>query len=81
MKEQAGTTGIPSTGRVAVRAVSLAGREQPIRMREIREQDAVYYIGELPVQDRETIRFRIEATPARTVTPIRAETRQRFFTR
>ncbi len=81
LKGQAGTLATPTTARVAVRAVSLAGREQPIRMREIKEREAVYYIGDFPVQDQETIRFRIEATPAGAGTPIRSETSEQFFTK
>ncbi len=81
LKGEAGNLGAPTRAQVAVLAVSLAGREQPIRMREIREHEAVYYIGEFSVQDRETLRFRIEATPAGAATPLTAETSEQFFTR
>jgi len=50
-------------------------------MRELKEQEAVYYIGEFPVQDQETLDFAIEATPEGTSKAIKAKTRQQFFTK
>lgn len=81
IKEQAGTTGTPTAARVEVQATSLAGRKQRIAMREVKEQDAMYYIGEFPVQDQETLKFMIEATPAGASKAIKAEASQQFFTK
>jgi hypothetical protein len=81
IKEKAGTTGFPTMARVEVQVASLAGRTQRIPMREVKEQDAVYYIGEFPVHNQETLKFKIEATPAGASKAIKAETSQQFFTR
>ena len=50
-------------------------------MRELKEQEAIYYIGEFPVQDQETLEFAIEATPAGAAKGLKAKTRQQFFTK
>lgn len=81
IKEKAGTTGIPTAARVEVQAASLAGQKQHVPMREIKEQDAVYYLGEFPVQDQETLKFMIEVTPEGAAKAIKAETSQQFFTK
>jgi hypothetical protein len=49
-------------------------------MREIKEQDAVYYVGEFPVQNEEKVNFVIEATPEGTAEPFVINMEQQFFT-
>ncbi|HYN79364.1 MAG TPA: DUF4426 domain-containing protein [Lamprocystis sp. (in: g-proteobacteria)] len=81
IKEKAGTTGTPTMARVEVQAASLTGQKQRVPMREVREQEAVYYLGEFPVQDQETLKFMIEVTPEGATKAIKAETSQQFFTK
>lgn len=81
IKDKAGTTGIPSAARVEVYATSLTGQKQRIPMREVKDQDAMYYIGEFRVQDQETLKFMIDVTPAEAGKAIKAETSQQFFTK
>ena len=52
-----------------------------IPMRELREQDAIYYIGEFPVQDQQTLDFAISVTPEGTAKTIEAHMSQQFFTK
>jgi len=80
IKEKAGTTGTSTAARVEVEAASLTGQKRRVPMREVKEQDAVYYLGEFPVQDQETLKFMIEVTPEGAAKPIKAETSQQFFT-
>jgi hypothetical protein len=49
-------------------------------MREIKEQDAVYYVGEFPVQNEGKVNFFIEATPDGTAEPFVINMEQQFFT-
>ena len=56
-------SGKPVHGVVAVRTVNLAGQLKNVVMREVREQEAIYYIGETPVTNRETLSFDISVTP------------------
>lgn len=49
---------------VTSRAVNLTGQERNVLLREVMEEDAVYYIGEVDVNERETLIYSIDATPA-----------------
>jgi hypothetical protein len=48
---------------VKVKTVNLTGQLKNITMRRINEQDAIYYIGEIPVANRETLIFDISVLP------------------
>jgi hypothetical protein len=48
---------------VTVRTVNLAGQLKNVTMREIPEQDAIYYVGETGIANRETLIFDISITP------------------
>jgi hypothetical protein len=56
-------TGTPVAAAVTVKTVNLTGQLKSVTMREINEQDAIYYIGEVPVANRETLIFDISVTP------------------
>ncbi len=79
IRDQAGTTGESVSARVKARARDLTGRVQDLAMREIREGDAYYYIGQFPIVDGETLTFSIEVTPTGLQRPIKAEITQQFF--
>jgi hypothetical protein len=81
VKEKAGTTGTPVAARVEVSATSRSGQSLRVPMRELKEQEATYYIGEFPVQDQETLEFAIEVTPAGAAKGLKAKTSQQFFTK
>ncbi len=49
---------------VSSRAVNLTGQERNVLLREVTEEDAVYYIGEVDVNEQETLIYSIDATPA-----------------
>ena len=63
IRKEPGTTGAPVTGSVSASAVNLTGQHKDMTLREIREGEAIYYIGELPVANEETLIFTIDATP------------------
>lgn len=63
IRKEPGTTGVPVSGSVSASAVNLTGQHKSMTLREIREENAVYYIGELPVANEETLIFTIDATP------------------
>ena len=64
VKKVEGTPGVPVAGRVTAQAVNLNGQFKDLTLREIREGDAIYYIGDVLVADDETLVFTVEATPA-----------------
>ena len=63
IKDVPGTTGQPVGAAVKVVAKNLMGQGRDIPMREIREGEAVYYIGDFLVSNREQLRFELEVTP------------------
>jgi hypothetical protein len=63
IRKEPGTTGLPVPGSVSASAVNLTGQHKNMTLREIREEEAVYYIGELPVANEETLVFSIDVTP------------------
>lgn len=65
---------------VSVKTVNLTGQLKNVAMRQIEEQDAVYYIGETPVANRETLIFDITVTPEGTATPSEVRFKREFFT-
>lgn len=81
IKEKTGTTGLSTAARVEVNATSLTGQKLRVPMRELKEQDSVYYIGEFPIQDQETLDFAIEVTPQGAAKALHAKTSQQFFTK
>ncbi|MFQ5982042.1 MAG: DUF4426 domain-containing protein, partial [Woeseiaceae bacterium] len=52
-----------SNYRKAIDKSVLAGQLKNVTMRKIQEQDAIYYIGETGIANRETLVFNISITP------------------
>ena len=65
---------------VAVKAVNLTGQLKSITMRQIEEQDAIYYIGALAVANLETLIFDITVTTGGVDTPSQVRFIRQFFT-
>jgi hypothetical protein len=69
------------TARVSATAVNLVGQRREIDMREIRDQDAIYYIGTFRFRQEETLNFRINVSPeGHTGAPHEFTFRQQFYT-
>jgi hypothetical protein len=56
-------TNRPTTADVTVKTVNLTGQLKNVTMRMIQEQEAIYYIGETPVANQETLVFDISVRP------------------
>jgi hypothetical protein len=65
---------------VTVSAVNLTGQLKEVRMRELREGDAIYYIGELTVSNQEMLTFSINVRPEGVDAPYQIRFRQQFYT-
>ncbi|MEN8176275.1 MAG: DUF4426 domain-containing protein [Pseudomonadota bacterium] len=81
IKDQEDTTGTPVPADVRVYSTNIVGQRRPIYVREIREGDAVYYIGDFLVRHGETMNFHIDVRPKGAATFFTAEMSQEFFTR
>jgi hypothetical protein len=80
IKEEPGTTGLSVPAQVEVDIVNLAGQRSPIPMREIKDKEATYYIGEFPVYDQQSINFEIQARPQGASETYEVKMSQQFFT-
>lgn len=58
-----GTTGKPVMARIDARAVNLLGQSRNIPLREIREGEAIYYIGDFIIPGNEQLIFVLEVMP------------------
>lgn len=65
---------------VSVKTVNLTGQLKNVTMRQINEQDAIYYIGELAVANRETLIFDISVRPDGVATASDVRFKRQFFT-
>ena len=73
-------TGAPVTADVTVKTQNLTGQLKTVTMREIREQEAIYYIGETPVANRETLIFDISVIPAGKTSASDVRFKREFYT-
>ena len=73
-------SGESRTGSVSVKTVNLTGQLKSITMRKIEEQEAVYYIGETPVANSETLVFDITVIPDGEDQPIEVRFKRQFYT-
>ena len=64
---------------VSASARNLTGQLRTIPIREIREGDAIYYIGETRVANAETLIFTVEAAPESSAERLTVSFRKQFF--
>lgn len=70
----------PVAADVTVKTVNLTGQLKTITMRQIDEQEAIYYIGEVAVANRETLIFDISVMPEGVDTTTDVRFKRQFFT-
>jgi len=76
-----GASGTPINASVTVEAVNLTGQRRDIDIREIIEpEEAVYYIGELPIHNLETYSFSASVKVPDENKPFELKFRQQFYT-
>lgn len=67
------------TGAVSASAINLNGQLMTMTLREIREDTAIYYIGELAVTDGEVLIYTIDVTPANDPSRFTVRFKKQFF--
>jgi len=67
------------TGAVSASAINLTGQLKPLTLREIREGEAIYYIGELAVTDSEVLIYTIDVTPSNEPSRFTVRFKKQFF--
>jgi hypothetical protein len=73
-------TGTAALADVQVRAVNLAGQLKNITMRKIEIQEAIYYIGETGIANRETLVFTITVKPEGALEASEVRFTREFYT-
>jgi hypothetical protein len=68
------------TADVTVKTVNLTGQLKTVTLRRINEQEAIYYIGEVPVANRETLIFHISVTPDGEDSSSEVRFKRQFYT-
>ncbi len=71
---------VPVTAVVTVKTVNLTGQLKNVSMRQINEQEAIYYIGETAVANRETLVFDISVIPDGEEQPSNVRFKRQFYT-
>ena len=69
------------TAQVQAASRNLQGQIREIAMREVREGQAIYYLGEFPVENAETLRFDVKVRPQGADATYAVELSQDFYTR
>ncbi|MEM9172191.1 MAG: DUF4426 domain-containing protein [Pseudomonadota bacterium] len=70
----------PVTAEVTVKPVNLTGQLKNMTMREVAQADAIYYLGELTVANRETLIFDIAVTPTDETETFNVRTKRIYYT-
>lgn len=80
IRDVPGEIGTPVHAQIRVAAKTLLGQIRPIKLREIVEDQAIYYIADFPVAHREVLLFEFEVLPDGGRYPLQARMRQEFWT-
>ena len=80
LRKETGTIGQPVAAKVTVDASNLTGQLKNVDIRQIEEGQAIYYIGEVGVANRETLIFDIRVQPEGEPAPFKIRFRQQFYT-
>ena len=82
IREKQGDGEKPVTASVKITAKNLSSQLKNVKLREIKDKDpiAIYYIGELPVSNEETIIFDMDIIPTGTSEPVLLSYKQQFYT-
>jgi hypothetical protein len=67
------------TGAVTASAVNLNGQLKTMTLREIKEAEAIYYIGELAISDGEVLIYTIDVTPSNDPSRFTVRFKKQFF--
>ena len=79
IKNVEGAPGASQAGTVNATAANLTGQIKNLTLREIREDDAIYYIGDVAVANSETLVFNIDAVPENQTDRLSVRFSRQFF--
>lgn len=74
------TQGKPAIGVVSMNAVNLTGQLKSLDIRQIEDGENIYYIGDVSIDNYETLNFNIDVVPDGYSTPMLLTYTQTFYT-
>ncbi|NGX16085.1 DUF4426 domain-containing protein [Wenzhouxiangella sp. XN24] len=80
LRRDAGSEEMAVEADVNVAASNLLGQVKNVRLRELREGEAIYYIGEITVANEEIVKFDISVQPEGLERPYEFSFKQQFYT-
>lgn len=80
LRKVMGTAGKPVEAKIDASATNLTGQKRDIALREVREGNAIYYIGDFPISHEETLRFTLHVKPDDNVEAHEVKFSHQFFT-
>jgi len=78
-RKQENAPSVAVTGAVSASAINLTGQLKPMTLREIREGEAIYYVGELAITDAEILVYTIDVTPSNEPSRFTVRFKKQFF--
>ena len=79
-KKSTGLMGQPVGANIEVTAMNLTGQTRAIETRKVKEGNAIYYIGDFYVGNKESLDFNINVKPEGENASYQVSFRQQFFT-
>lgn len=80
LKDKMGTTVKPVKAVVTATSVNLTSQLREIKIRELEDAGAIYYIGEIPIRNKETLNFEVQVQPEGSEETYTVKFSQQFFT-
>jgi len=80
LKKVMGTSGTPVAAQVSASATNLAQQFREIPLHQVKDGEAIYYLGEFRINNEETLKFTIHVTPAEGDPDHEFSFTQQFFT-
>lgn len=77
-RKEPGTPGVPVAAAVTAEAVNLNAQFKNLSLREVREGQAIYYIGDVSISSDETLVFTVKATPEGSQQPLTVKFTREF---
>ena len=78
-RKQENGSSVAVTGAVSASAINLNGQLKPMTLREIREGEAIYYIGELAITDTEIVIYTLDVMPINEPSRFTVRFKKQFF--
>jgi hypothetical protein len=73
-----GTTGTPVMANIRARVINLLGQQRSINLKEIREGNAIYYIGDFIISSQGPLVFMLDVMPVGAKKPFTAKLEHSF---